>query len=64
MKKRAPTIDTIGARVRRARGAVMVEYSFLLLAVGIPVMAAMAAGGLQMLEGYKKLREEIISPLP
>ncbi len=52
-------------RVRRAlRGAVMVEYAFLLVAVGVPAVAGLTAGGKSMYDGYKKGRDSMLSPFP
>jgi hypothetical protein len=46
------------ARSRRARrrGAVMVEYAFLLVAFGVPVMGAVAAAGLVLYKNYGDTR--------
>lgn len=48
----------------RARGAVLVEYAFLLTAVAIPAMMGLAAGGVAMLKDYKAAREQILRPFP
>jgi Flp pilus assembly pilin Flp len=51
--------------VRRAlRGAVMVEYAFLLVAVGVPAVAGLTAGGKSMYDGYKRGRDSMLSPFP
>lgn len=49
---------------RMRRGAVMVEYAFLLVAVGVPAVAGLTAGGKTMYDGYKKGRDSMISPFP
>lgn len=49
---------------RGSRGAVMVEYAFLLVAVGIPAVAGLTAGGRTMYEGYKVGRDAMMSPFP
>jgi len=48
----------------RPRGAVMVEYAMLLVAVGIPAMAGLSAGGLGMYNQYVRARNSILSPMP
>lgn len=47
-----------------ARGAVMVEYAFLLVAVGIPTSAGLVAGGKYLYDGYISGRDAMLSPLP
>lgn len=42
----------------------MVEYAFLLVAVAIPTMAGLAAGGERMLTAYRDARNSILSPFP
>lgn len=49
---------------RRHRGAVMVEYAFLLVAVGVPAVAGLAAGGRSMFKSYKTARNAMLSPFP
>lgn len=49
---------------RTNRGAVMVEYAMLLVAVGIPAMAGLSAGGLGMYNQYVRARNSILSPMP
>ncbi|MDB4942700.1 MAG: hypothetical protein JWP97_2234 [Labilithrix sp.] len=48
----------------RRRGAVMVEYAFLLVAVGIPTVAGCMAGGVRMLRNYQEGRDAILAPFP
>ncbi len=52
-------------RARRAkRGAVMVEYAFLLLWVMVPTAAVLLAGGKVMYDYYKTTRSAILSSTP
>lgn len=51
-------------RARRHRGAVLVEYALLLTFFAVPVCAAMVAGGLTVLNGYKTTRENVLRPWP
>jgi hypothetical protein len=44
----------------KTRGAVMVEYAFLLLAIGLPTAAGMVAGGKSMFSQYKTGRNQIL----
>ncbi len=48
----------------RVRGAVVVEYSFLLLFFALPVMAGIAGGGVAMLRDYQKTRQAIVESGP
>jgi hypothetical protein len=55
------------AKNRRRRallGAVMVEYAFLLTAVGIPTAVGTVAGGQAMFKNYKEARGKILNPAP
>jgi Flp pilus assembly pilin Flp len=52
------------SRARRHRGAVLVEYALLLTFFAVPVCAAMVAGGLTVLNGYKTTRENVLRPWP
>ena len=57
----------LGRRLRiraRRRGAVMVEYAFLLVAVGIPAVAGLTAGGVKMMSSYQAGRDAILAPFP
>ncbi len=49
---------------RRLRGAVMVEYALLLVAVGIPAIAGLSTGGLGMYKQYVRARNAMLSPIP
>jgi hypothetical protein len=51
-------------RTWRRRGAVMVEYAFLLTAVGIPMMIGIAAGGKALLANYQQGRNWLLQPVP
>ncbi len=53
-----------GAKKRRTRGAVQVEYAFLLLFVMVPTAPILIAGGRQMYEYYKTTRSSILSSTP
>jgi len=46
------------------RGAVLVEYAFLLTAFAIPAMAGIVAGGAAMLNEYQQAREALLRPFP
>jgi Flp pilus assembly pilin Flp len=49
---------------RGSRGAVLVEYAFLLTAVAIPVMIGITAGGVAMLKEYRTARTSLMAPIP
>ncbi len=51
-------------RARRNRGAVMVEYALLLVAVGIPAIAGLSAGGLATYKTYVSARNTMLLPIP
>jgi hypothetical protein len=42
----------------------MVEYAFLLVAVGIPAMAGLTSGGNRLYRNYLVAREAMLSPFP
>ncbi len=53
------------ARRRRThRGAVMVEYAFLLVAVALPTMAGIMYSGTKMLTQYQNARDQMLAPFP
>ena len=57
----------VKARVKarqKAGGAVIVEYAFLLVAVAIPTIMGMTAGGLAMLKDYQAARNQILQSTP
>jgi hypothetical protein len=47
-------------RRRKTRGVVMVEYAFLLVFFGVPVMLATAAAGIALINGYGNVRNDIL----
>jgi hypothetical protein len=49
---------------RRMRGAVQVEYAFLLLFVMVPTAAVLLAGGRAMYQYYLDTRTAILNPSP
>lgn len=51
---------------RRAgrRGAVLVEYAFLLTVFAIPAMTGIVAGGVAMLKEYEETREYLLRTFP
>ena len=49
---------------RRRRGAVMVEYAMLLVAVGVPATVGLLAGGKILYDTYKIGRNAMIAPFP
>jgi hypothetical protein len=42
----------------------MVEYAFLLVAVGIPAIAGLTSGGIRMLKNYQTARDAMLAPFP
>lgn len=42
----------------------MVEYAFLLVAVGIPAMAGLTLGGKRMYDSYVVARDAMLAPFP
>jgi len=49
---------------KRTRGAVQVEYAFLLLFVMVPSAPILLAGGKAMYDYYKTTRSSILSSTP
>lgn len=47
-----------------SRGAIMVEYALLLVAVGVPTVAGVTIAGANMLDQYGKARTAIIQANP
>lgn len=45
-------------------GAVVVEYTMLLVFVAIPLVAALMAGGVMMLREYRMARDLVLLPVP
>ena len=50
--------------IRRARGAVIVEYALLLTFVAVPTMMGLSLGGVRMLAEYRSSRALIMAPVP
>lgn len=50
--------------VRDTGGAVVVEYTMLLMFVALPIVAGLAAGGIVMLKEYRMARDLILLPVP
>lgn len=48
----------------RKRGAVLVEYAFLLVAFGIPTMIGLSLGGVKMLKNYEEARTAMLRSGP
>jgi|GEM_PF-1802030 len=48
----------------RRRGAVLVEYAFLLTAFAIPAMMGIVAGGVAMMKDYQEARAHLLRPFP
>ena len=51
-------------RSRGSRGAVLVEYAFLLTAFAIPAMMGIVAGGAAMLKEYQEAKSSLLRPMP
>ena len=51
-------------RRRNSRGAVLVEYAFLLTAVAIPAIAGIVGGGIAMMKDYQDARTQLLRPFP
>lgn len=49
---------------RKTRGAVMVEYAFLLTFIVVPAAAVLLAGGKLRFEKYQANRSVMLSPFP
>ncbi len=45
---------------RGTRGAILLEYAFLLTAVGLPVVLGIFAAGMQMLKNYHDARDTVL----
>jgi hypothetical protein len=63
--------QTVGGRAmkdakkrRRTRGAVQVEYAFLLVFVMVPAAAVLLVGGRQMYQAYLAERSALLSSAP
>lgn len=51
-------------RRNRSVGAVMVEYAFLLVAFGVPVMVVTAASGIRLIAAYGNIRNSLLHKGP
>ncbi len=51
-------------RIANARGAVLVEYALLLVAVAIPTMIGIGLGGVKMYAGYQRERALMLQNTP
>ena len=51
-------------RRRRSAGAVMVEYAFLLVAFGVPVMVSTTAAGVSLINSYGAVRNNLLHSVP
>ena len=49
---------------KNKRGAVLVEYSLVLVAVGIPAVAGISAGGFSMYQQYQTCRAAMVQSSP
>ncbi len=49
-----------GRRRRRSAGVVVVEYAFLLVFFGIPVIVGTMALGVHMIKGYGEIRSDLL----
>lgn len=48
----------------RSRGAVLVEYAFLLVAFAIPATAGILVAGGKMYQDYLSTKATVLSPMP
>lgn len=62
-KKTVPS-STLHRLVKDTGGAVVVEYTMLLIFVGLPLVAGLTAGGIMMLKEYRMARDLILLPVP
>jgi hypothetical protein len=61
--ERASRLASRRAR-RTRRGAIAMEYAFLLVIVGIPTVIGVIAGGVKLLNDYDVGRKAILNPSP
>jgi len=62
-QRRSDAASAIAARARRSKrssGVVVVEYAFLLVFFGVPVMLGTAALGIKMIKGYGEIRNDLL----
>lgn len=62
-KGNVPT-SSVRRLVKDTGGAVVVEYTMLLIFVGLPLVAGLTAGGIMMLKEYRMARDLILLPVP
>jgi Flp pilus assembly pilin Flp len=62
--KTAASRKKIGRGRNGERGAIAVEYAFLLVVVAIPTVAGVIAGGVKLLHDYDVGRSAILAPAP
>lgn len=55
---------SFGRIARNRRGAVMVEYAFLLAFVVVPGATALLTGGRAQYQRYLEMRSQLLSPFP
>ncbi len=60
----ASTPSTTRRLVRESGGAIVVEYTMLLIFVALPIVAGLTAGGVMMLKEYRMARDLILLPVP
>jgi hypothetical protein len=62
----APHVDLVrrSRRIASARGAVLVEYALLLVAVAIPTMIGIGLGGVKMYASYQRERALMLQNTP
>ncbi len=63
METRTPNerVERAGRKRRRGkRGVVAVEYAFLLVTVAIPVLTALIAAGVQVVNEYTQMRNQVL----
>jgi hypothetical protein len=64
---RGKTVKPTAARAlqrRRTAGVVMVEYAFLLVFFGVPVMIGTAAAGIHLIQAYGDIRNDMLGKGP
>lgn len=60
----SPTYPTTRRLLRDTGGAIVVEYTMLLIFVALPIVAGLTAGGVMMLKEYRMARDLILLPVP
>ena len=59
-----PTATPRRSLTREAGGAIVVEYTMILVFVALPLVAGLTAGGVMMLREYRLARDLILLPVP